>query len=60
MDTGSFSGFDLELRENGIAWFQFNTPGRLNGMTVRVKRDMIEAVTPVSYTHPTLPTILLV
>jgi 2-(1,2-epoxy-1,2-dihydrophenyl)acetyl-CoA isomerase len=45
MDTGSFSGFDLELRENGIAWFQFNTPDRLNGMTVRIKRDMVEAVT---------------
>lgn len=45
MDTGSFGGFDLELRDHGIAWFQFNTPERLNGLTVRVKRDLIEAVT---------------
>lgn len=45
MDTGKFRGFDLELRENGIAWFQFNTPERLNGFTSGIKRDMIEAVT---------------
>ena len=45
MKTGSFTGFDLELRANGIAWFQFNTPERLNGMTTAIKRDLIEAVT---------------
>ncbi|MEM7077264.1 MAG: enoyl-CoA hydratase/isomerase family protein [Pseudomonadota bacterium] len=45
MKTGSFSGFDLELREPGIAWFQFNTPERLNGMTTAIKRDLVEAVT---------------
>jgi len=45
MDTGSFTGFDLTLREPGIAWFQFNSPERLNGMSVGIKRDLIEAVT---------------
>ncbi|MCB1685449.1 MAG: enoyl-CoA hydratase/isomerase family protein [Pseudomonadales bacterium] len=45
MNTGSFTGFDLSLREPGIAWFQFNTPARLNGMTTAIKRDLIEAVT---------------
>jgi 2-(1,2-epoxy-1,2-dihydrophenyl)acetyl-CoA isomerase len=43
--TGSFPGFDLSLREPGIAWFEFNTPERLNGMTASLKRDLIECVT---------------
>ena len=45
MKTGTFTGFDLELREPGIAWFQFNSPQRLNGMTTAIKRDLIEAIT---------------
>jgi 2-(1,2-epoxy-1,2-dihydrophenyl)acetyl-CoA isomerase len=45
MDTGAFTGFEVSLKEPGIAWFQFNTPERLNGMTGAIKRDMIEAVT---------------
>ena len=45
MKTGAFSGFDLTIRDKGIAWFQFNTPARLNGMTTAIKRDLIEAVT---------------
>ena len=45
MDTGAFTGFELSLKEPGIAWFQFNTPERLNGMTTGIKRDLIEAVT---------------
>jgi len=45
MDVGEFTGFELSLRNPGIAWFQFNTPERLNGMTTRIKRDLIEAVT---------------
>jgi 2-(1,2-epoxy-1,2-dihydrophenyl)acetyl-CoA isomerase len=45
MDTGAFSGFEVTVREPGIAWFRFNTPERLNGMTTRIKRDLIEAVT---------------
>jgi 2-(1,2-epoxy-1,2-dihydrophenyl)acetyl-CoA isomerase len=45
MDTGAFSGFEVSLRDPGIAWFRFNTPERLNGMTTAIKRDLIEAVT---------------
>ena len=45
MKTGAFTGFDLTMRDKGIAWFQFNTPERLNGMTTAIKRDLIEAVT---------------
>jgi 2-(1,2-epoxy-1,2-dihydrophenyl)acetyl-CoA isomerase len=45
MDTGKFTGFELELRDAGIAWFRFNTPERLNGMTTAIKRDLVEAIT---------------
>jgi 2-(1,2-epoxy-1,2-dihydrophenyl)acetyl-CoA isomerase len=45
MDTGNFSGFEVSLRDPGIAWFRFNSPERLNGMTVAIKRDLIEALT---------------
>ncbi|MFU8816535.1 MAG: enoyl-CoA hydratase/isomerase family protein, partial [Pseudomonadales bacterium] len=45
METGTFTGFTVALREPGIAWFQFNSPERLNGMTTGIKRDLIEAIT---------------
>ena len=45
MDTGRFRGFEVALRDPGIAWFQFTTPERLNGMTPAIKRDLVEAVT---------------
>jgi 2-(1,2-epoxy-1,2-dihydrophenyl)acetyl-CoA isomerase len=45
MDTGTFTGFEVSLKDPGIAWFQFNSPERLNGMTGAIKRDMLEAVT---------------
>ena len=45
MDTGQFRGFEVALREPGIAWFTFTTPERLNGMTPGIKRDLVEAVT---------------
>ena len=45
MDTGAFSGFEVSTRDPGIAWIQFNTPERLNGMTTAIKRDLIETVT---------------
>ena len=45
MDTGQFTGFDVALREPGIAWIRFSTPERLNGMTATIKRDLVEAVT---------------
>ena len=45
MDTGAFTGFEISLEEPGIAWFRFNTPERLNGMTTAIKRDLVEALT---------------
>jgi 2-(1,2-epoxy-1,2-dihydrophenyl)acetyl-CoA isomerase len=45
METGAFTGFEVDLRDPGIAWFRFNTPERLNGMTTAIKRDLIEAIT---------------
>ena len=45
MDIGEFRGFNVAMRDHGIAWFQFSTPERLNGMTATIKRDLIEAVT---------------
>ncbi len=44
METGTFTGFDVSLRDPGIAWIQFNTPERLNGMTTAVKRDLTETL----------------
>lgn len=51
MDTGEFTGFEVTLRESGVAWFRFNTPERLNGMTTGIKRDLIEAVTQAQMDH---------
>ena len=45
MKTGSFTGFDVELRDPGIAWIKFNTPDRLNGFTHAIKRDLVETIT---------------
>ncbi len=45
MDTGQFRGFEVTIREPGIAWFRFTTPERLNGMTASIKRDLVEAIT---------------
>lgn len=45
MKTGNFSGFEVSVREPGIAWIEFNTPERLNGMSTAIKRDLIEVVT---------------
>ncbi|HIC33931.1 MAG TPA: enoyl-CoA hydratase/isomerase family protein, partial [Gammaproteobacteria bacterium] len=45
MDTGDFQGFGVSLKEPGIAWIQFNTPERLNGMTASIKRDLVEVIT---------------
>jgi len=45
METGQFTGFEVTLKEPGIAWIQFTTPERLNGMTTAIKRDLIETIT---------------
>ena len=45
MQTGEFTGFSVTLRDPGIAWIQFTTPERLNGLTQAIKRDLVETVT---------------
>lgn len=44
MDTGGYAGFEIALHEPGVALFTFNQPERLNGMSSRMKRDLIEAL----------------
>jgi 2-(1,2-epoxy-1,2-dihydrophenyl)acetyl-CoA isomerase len=44
MITGSFRGFDVALEDPGIAVVTFNQPDRMNGMTMPMKRDLIEVV----------------
>ena len=51
MRTGTFKGFDVELREDGIAWIQFTTPERLNGFTHSIKRDLVETITQAQMDH---------
>jgi 2-(1,2-epoxy-1,2-dihydrophenyl)acetyl-CoA isomerase len=45
MDAGQYTGFELTRKDPGIAWIQFSTPERLNGMTTGIKRDLIEVIT---------------
>ncbi len=40
--TGNFHGFEVALHDPGIACITFNRPERLNGMTPRMKRDLVE------------------
>jgi 2-(1,2-epoxy-1,2-dihydrophenyl)acetyl-CoA isomerase len=51
MDTGAFAGFDVQVRENGIAWVRFTTPERLNGLTPAIKRDLTETVRQAQMDH---------
>lgn len=51
MNTGRFSGFDVEIRDPSIAWMRFNTPERLNGFTQDIKRDLVEAVLQAQMDH---------
>ena len=45
MQTGNFRGFEVKVHDPGIAVVTFNQPGRLNGMTHHLKRDLVNAVT---------------
>lgn len=45
MENGSFRGFELEMRDPGIALITFNQPERLNGLNQAIKRDLIETIT---------------
>ena len=44
MDSGNFRGFEVAVRDPGIAWITFNQPERLNGMTQGLKRDLTETI----------------
>ena len=44
MEFGNFRGFEVSLRDPGIAWVRFNQPELLNGMTHHLKRDLREAL----------------
>jgi 2-(1,2-epoxy-1,2-dihydrophenyl)acetyl-CoA isomerase len=45
MQTGKLAGFELEIRDPGIALIRFNEPERLNGFTSEIKRDLVETLT---------------
>ncbi len=42
MQRGTFRGFTVSLEDPGILIITFNRPERLNGMTVAMKRDLME------------------
>ena len=44
MQTGSFRGFDVEVRDPGIALITFNRPEKLNGLDQWIKRDLVETL----------------
>ena len=44
MQTGSFRGFDVEVRDPGIAMITFNRPEKLNGLDQWIKRDLVETL----------------
>jgi 2-(1,2-epoxy-1,2-dihydrophenyl)acetyl-CoA isomerase len=45
MQQGTFQGFDVEVHDPGIALITFNEPDRMNGMTMSLKRDLVETLT---------------
>ncbi|MBW8826045.1 MAG: enoyl-CoA hydratase/isomerase family protein [Acidobacteria bacterium] len=44
MIEGAYQGFDIELRDPGIAVLTFNRPERLNAMSWGTKRDLCEVL----------------
>jgi len=44
MQTGKFSGFEIEVRDPGIAWVGFNRPDAMNAMNPPMKRDLVESL----------------
>ncbi len=44
MREGTFRGFEVTMRDPGIALITLNQPERLNGMTQPLKRDLIETI----------------
>lgn len=47
MNTGKYRGFEVRMEDPGIAVITFNVPDRLNGMTIPLKRDLIEVLAQV-------------
>ena len=45
MRTGTFTGYEVTLRDPGIALIRFNRPAQLNGMSTAIKRNLIETLT---------------
>lgn len=45
MKTGTFTGYEVTLRDPGIALIRFNRPAQLNGMSTAIKRNLIETLT---------------
>lgn len=45
MEQGNFRGFEVAVHDPGIAVITFNQPDRLNGMTMNMKRDLVETLT---------------
>ena len=44
LQAGAYSGFEVALRDPGIAWIRFDRPERLNGMDPPMKRDLVEVL----------------
>ena len=49
MLEGNYAGFRLEIKQPYIALITFDQPGRLNGMTAAMKRDLSEAMLQLQY-----------
>jgi 2-(1,2-epoxy-1,2-dihydrophenyl)acetyl-CoA isomerase len=45
METGRFAGFETTLTADGVLRLRFDRPERMNGMTVSLKRDLVEQLT---------------
>jgi 2-(1,2-epoxy-1,2-dihydrophenyl)acetyl-CoA isomerase len=45
METGQYAGFATTLTDGGVLRMRFDRPDRMNGMSVTMKRDLIEQLT---------------
>jgi 2-(1,2-epoxy-1,2-dihydrophenyl)acetyl-CoA isomerase len=45
MIVGSYQGFDVEMRDGGVALATFTRPERLNAMSFGMRRDLVEILT---------------
>ncbi|WP_158257951.1 enoyl-CoA hydratase/isomerase family protein [Sphingopyxis lindanitolerans] len=49
MSKAGYSGFRLDIDDDGIALIRFDRPDRLNVLDISAKRDLIEALTQLQY-----------